>query len=167
MIDDEREIDFEVNKKAFDKAIAFLTRRDHTESEIQGKLSKSGFSETDIQAVIDKLAEYGYVNDEDFAKRYLDSLIQKGKGRFAIREAMNQKGLAASLVANTIEDGYSREKEFENAEKLANKVIDDNSDVKDTMKLTSKVNRRLLGRGFSYEIISDVMSCVRERIKNV
>lgn len=166
------------SKKALDKALFFLTKMDRTKHEIVEKLSKSGYSEDIIESVIDKLIEYGYVNDEDYAKRYLELLIAKGKGKFAVREAMNRKGLAQQLVANTIDEGYSTEKELENASELANKSLSEMISVsaidvdrkksrEEVEKITAKVNRRLMGRGFSYEVISSVMNEVRERVKNV
>ena len=161
-------LDGDKSKKALEKALVFLTKKDRTEREIIEKLSKSGYSKDVIDDVLVKLADYGYVNDEDYAKRYLDSLIEKGKGKYAIRDAMSRKGLPSELVANTIEDGYSSEREQENALNLANKVLEEVfTGNEETSKIIAKINRRLMGRGFSYEIINNVMSKIRERVNNV
>ena len=155
------------SKKAYDKAIVFLTRNDRTEHEVREKLSKSGYSESITQAVIDKLLEYGYVDDEDYAKRYLEHLIGKGKGRFSVRESMIRKGLPSELVTFTIEDEYSKELEYEIAEKIALTVLSGLDENEDKAKVSAKINRRLMGRGFAYDVISDVMNEIRNQIEGM
>ena len=151
-------------EQALEKALTFLERRDRTEAEVREKLAKAGFGAEAADAALAKLIEIGYVNDADYAARYAEALAQKGRGRLRIREEMRRKGLPEELARNTLEDGYSREREAETALAEARKAFSElPPELLHTQprKAAEKVSRRLVSRGFPYEVIGEVMGKIR------
>jgi regulatory protein len=153
-------------ERVFEKALTFLERQDRTEAEIRERLERAEFDSDAIEDAIAKLIALGYVNDADYAERYLAALIAKGRGRLRIREEMRRKGLPNALVENTIEDGYGRDAELANAMAVAEKTITEIPCEKwenEPMKAQQKISRRLLGRGFSYEIVGEAMRRINNK----
>lgn len=58
-------------KRAYQKALNFLERRDYTEAEMRQRLKDKEFSSDVVQAVIERLTEYGLINDRRFTEQYL------------------------------------------------------------------------------------------------
>jgi regulatory protein len=153
------------SERAFDKALTFLEKQDRTEAEVRERLARAAFGPDAIEDALAKLTEFGYVNDADYAERYLAALVAKGRGRMRIREEMRRKGLPDALVENTIDDGYGRDAELASAIDAATKTIAEISPETweaEPLKALGKIDRRLLGRGFSYEIVGEAMHRLRE-----
>ena len=151
--------------RALDKALTFLERRDRTEAEVRERLAKAGFGADAVDAALAKLIELGFVNDADYATRYIEALARKGRGRLRIREELRRKGLPEELARNALEDGYGRAQEEETALVEARKAYSELPPElirTEPRKAAEKVSRRLVSRGFPYEIIGEVM----ERIRN-
>ncbi|MCL2493896.1 MAG: recombination regulator RecX [Clostridiales bacterium] len=152
-------------ERALEKAFAFLERQGRTEAEVRERLVKAGFGEEARDAALAKLIELGYVNDADYAACYVESLIAKGRGRLRIREGLRRKGIPEELARNATEDAYSHARETETALEAARKAFSElPRELIETQprRAAEKVGRRLVGRGFPYEIIGEVM----ERIRN-
>jgi regulatory protein len=151
-------------ERAVEKALTFLERKDRTVAEVRERLSKAGFAEEAREAAVAKLAELGYLNDEDYARRFLESLIGKGRGRIRIAGEMRRKGLGEDMVRFAIEDGYPREAEAAAAQRVAEQTVREIPAAlweSEPRKAQEKVSRRLVGRGFPYEIIGEVMARLR------
>jgi len=151
-------------EKATERALTFLEKRDRTEAEVRERLAKSGFSEDAVNEAVLKLKELGFIDDADYAARYLEALVAKGRGRLRISTEMRRKGLADFLIKNTLEDGYSAESERAAAQTVAEKTIGElpiGLLAENPRKAYEKINRRLVGRGFSYAIIGEVMEKLR------
>ena len=149
--------------RAYERALTFLERRDRTEREVLDKLRGSGFAEEAIASALERLREAGLIDDAGYARRYLEALIAKGRGRLRIAAEMRRKGLSDDLIRNTIEDGYTAEEERAIAAEAARRCIAEMPDEQGTAsrKATAKVSRRLVSQGFSYEVIGSAMRRVR------
>ena len=82
---------------AFDVALNYITFKDRTEKEIHTKLKEKGYSNLDIDETIDKLKEYGYINEENYAFSYIKSNINK-KSKKIIKMELLQKGINKDIV---------------------------------------------------------------------
>ena len=147
--------------RAYGCALNYLEKRDRTEKEISDKLTGIGFSESVVLQTLDRLKEAGLVNDQDYAVRYMEVLAGKGRGRLRIMSEMRRKGLDEELVKNTLEDEELASDELARAREQAKKTWDAISDKSDIRKALAKVNRKLVMLGYSYDIIGEVVSGLR------
>lgn len=89
-----------------DRAVRILAMRDHSEQELRRKLSapvisgscaaqqdKTEYSVADLDHVIAWCYEQHWLDDSQFAVRFITSRSRKGYGPQAIRQALQQKGI--------------------------------------------------------------------------
>ncbi len=79
-------------------AIDFLARREHSRQELVQKLQRRDHPQQIIDKVIDDLRDDGLQSDSRFAESYLRSRVAKGDGPIKIRAALQQRGIAESLL---------------------------------------------------------------------
>ena len=53
---------------AYDKALFYLSSREHTEKEIKTKLRGKGYPESEIADAVSKLRDADYLSDERYAE---------------------------------------------------------------------------------------------------
>ncbi|QDF68599.1 regulatory protein RecX [Shewanella sp. SNU WT4] len=131
-----------------------LARRDHSCKEVADKLAGKDFSAEVIASVIGQFLDSGYLDDERFASALVRSHINKGHGPIRIQQAMFQKGIAKSLIAQSIDDADCDWYELAKA-KAARKYGE--AEVLDP-KEKAKRTRYLLSQGFSYDQVSYALS---------
>lgn len=82
-----------------EKALRLLEFRSHSERELVEKLKRVGSVDEDIERVMEFCREYGFVNDEQYAKRKARDLQNLKKfGRRRISQELRQKGIAQELI---------------------------------------------------------------------
>jgi len=147
--------------RAYERALIFLEKRDRTEREVLDKLTGSGYNEDAVLTALERLRNAGLVNDADYAERFLEALIAKGRGRLRISSEMRRKGLGEELVRNTIEDGLSAADEREMAANAARRCFSGLPEEDDLRKTMARVGRKLATLGYTWEVIGSVMSELR------
>ena len=126
-------------------------QRNKTKKQLLDHLYKNKISREIIYLIIPILEEKKYLNDEDYAKRYLrDAMNIKKYGKIKIRYMLMSKGIDKKTVEDAMEN-YDYELEYENALELLEKRISKNES--DPKKIYSAKNY-LQGRGFEFEIIN-------------
>ena len=139
-------------------ALNLLGRRSHSKRELFQKLTKKGFDKVLISKVLDDLSEINYINDDDFAEKYAEEKIKKGKsGIIKIRAELYKKGIDKSIIQK-IEEKYNDNNEMNDSIfVLASKKLESlNKKESDSRKIKSKLYSHLLGKGFTSEQIKDV-----------
>ncbi|MBR7060364.1 MAG: regulatory protein RecX [Eubacterium sp.] len=88
--------------KAVNKCFDLLSRRSHSVKELRDKLLKFFDSQTADKAV-NQMIEYGYLNDEEYAKELFDYLLNTKKlsKRFIVLE-MNKRGISSEIYDNLL-----------------------------------------------------------------
>ncbi|MBS0848805.1 regulatory protein RecX [Citrobacter sp. JGM124] len=89
-----------------DRAVRILAMRDHSEQELRRKLTmpvrftssgqqqeKTEYSQEEIEKVIDWCYQQNWLDDRQFATRFIASRSRKGYGPQSIRQALQQKGI--------------------------------------------------------------------------
>ncbi len=145
------------NQRAFIKAIDYISKAIKTKKQVKDYLLKKGFSLEVAYNAIDKLKDYGYIDDKEYAKSYLNS-TSKTQGKRLVSYKLMQKG----VKKEDIEDAYSERDEDldrENAKLLAEKRLK-NKEI--TTENLMKTYKYLIGRGFSYEQADYAISSFRE-----
>ncbi len=74
------------------KALDLLLYRTRTEKELYTKLEERGYSPEECEDALAYVRHYGYVNDREYALRYVSSRGSQ-KGRAAIRSELRAKGV--------------------------------------------------------------------------
>ncbi len=89
---------------AFIAGLRILSYRDHSAKETVTKLVQKGHKRSYAENAVEKLIEYGYINDERFAQYYAESLIEhKGMNIRAIRTELIRKGISGEIADNVTE----------------------------------------------------------------
>jgi regulatory protein len=94
------------------RALRLLGRREHTRLELQRKLAPHAEEPLEVQAVLNDLAERGWLSDA----RFVEQFVHARRGRFGpahIRRALLERGVAEELVAGAL--GSLKEEELEAA----------------------------------------------------
>lgn len=126
-------------------------QRNKTEKQLIDYLYKNKISGEIIDTVIPILNEKKYLNDEDYARRYLnDAMNIKKYGKIKIVYMLRSKGIKNDIIEKIMRD-YDYELEYLNAEDLLGKKLD--AEEKDPKKINS-AKKYLQGRGFEFEIIN-------------
>jgi regulatory protein len=80
-------------------ALAALSRKERTESEIADWLRERELSEAEIAEVVARLAEAGAIDDAEFARRYADDKRElRGWGPDRITEALRARGVGEDEI---------------------------------------------------------------------
>lgn len=84
------------------RALALLTRREHSQLELTRKLRQRGIATQEAQAAVDRLAEAGWQNDARFAESLVRSRAASGYGAAYIRAELKTHGLSSSQVQDAL-----------------------------------------------------------------
>lgn len=143
----------ELAERAFNKSLKYLSIRGRSTKEIKDYLLRKSFSPVTVDAVIKKLNELKFLNDEEFAKAWIRSKQFKGKSKFIIKNELRLKGINRGMIDHTLKE--ARE-DFEIARELFEKQKKRLSKL-DPTEFRKKMGAFLQRRGFSFEIINKIL----------
>ncbi len=108
-----------------------------------------------IAAVVARLREHGYLDDAAFAETYARLRQENEKlGVRRVRQDLQQKGVGAALIAETLEARYGQT----NEEALARQHLERKRLRKpENEKETARIMRRLVAAGFSTGVIYKIL----------
>lgn len=137
-------------------ALYYLNYKSRTEKEIKKKLKEKKISEKSIDKIITILKDLKYIDDNQFAKLYLeDKLANNPKGKRVIAMKLAEKGINKEVISNVIDSQYNEDKEIQKAKELLSKYLK-KVRAKSPIDKKQKCYRYLLSRGFDYEIVKEV-----------
>ena len=143
----------------FDYAVKALGRHMRSESELRRlmhrRVDPGENGEAAMSRVVARLREYGYLDDVAFAETYARLRQENEKlGQRRVRQDLQQKGLGAELIAETLETRYGQTNEEALARQhLERKRIRNPENEKET----ARVMRRLVTAGFSTGTIYKIL----------
>jgi len=146
-------------KGLFDYAVKALGRSMRSEAELRRlmkmRVEPGANGEVAMSAVVLRLKDYGYLDDQVFAETYARLRQENQKfGVRRVRQDMQQKGLATTLITETLEARYGQiDEEALAREHLERKRIKKPGNEKET----ARVMRRLVGAGFSTGVIYKIL----------
>ena len=142
--------------KAYDAALSFLDRRDHSREELKNKLSEK-FTPDAAGYAVEKCLQMGYVDDGRYARDYARYLSE--------RKRLAPRGIISKLISRGIEPGTAREAvdeigidEGAAALEIARELLDPGADDKEKRR----VARRLTSKGYSASSVSDAIRIASE-----
>ena len=92
------------------KAVQLLATRAHFRRELQAKLAQRGYPAAEIEAVLDRLTEQGYLDDRATARIFVENRLERtAEGRARLRAELLKRGapedaIDAALAELTPED---------------------------------------------------------------
>lgn len=89
--------------RAIDKALDYLSRRDHSVNELRDKLVRKGFLGEDIESAIERCRELRYLDDQNTATRLARHLaLDKHLGQRAVIFRLIRRGFERSLAEQVV-----------------------------------------------------------------
>lgn len=99
-------------RRAYNCAVGYLSRRDHSASELLLKLRQKGYRES-AEYAVEKLQSEGYVDDERFARMYARELINiKKYGKRRVEQELYRKGVEREIISLVLEEAEFGEQEL-------------------------------------------------------
>lgn len=106
-------INTELPKRAKLRCLNLLKQRDYTESELRCKLERGGYPDEIVQTALEYVKSYGYVDDESYVRKYLDTYREK-KSRIRMELDLAKKGIERNIVRKVYEQmDFSDEEDAE------------------------------------------------------
>lgn len=91
--------------KAVDAALRLLARRPRSEREIRDRLRRKGYPSVTIDAVVARLLDRRYLDDEAFARYWVEHRERnRPRGRRLLEQELRQKGVAREVIQRTIDE---------------------------------------------------------------
>lgn len=154
-------------EKAKNLTFNYLSYREHSEKEVRVYLTNKGFSESTIEAVIERMKELDYINDRRFAEMWTKNRAEAGrKGPNFLKKELLEKGITEELIENIIGAEYNADQEYAAALKAALKKLKSyQKELKDSesrVALKGRLWRFLMQRGFKGSTVEKVVYQVLE-----
>lgn len=142
-----------VSKRAIMRAMHLLEIMNRTEAEMRIRLKKSFYPDIAIEAAVAYVKSYGYINDGDYARNYIQGRLGS-KSKREIYEKLIIKGIAKSVIEEAMEEYYQ-----ENEQETIRSILKKRHYHAETATVEEK--RKLYGylarKGFYYEDIRQVL----------
>lgn len=144
--------------KAYNAALVFLAARPRSSQEIRTRLRKREFPDEHIELAIEKLAQIGLVNDEAFARFWVENRQQhRPRGARAIQAELSQKGVKRDLISEVLNELTDQDEEQERAFSVARASLRRYANEPSKMAFSRKMAGMLQRRGFGFDTIKPVL----------
>ncbi|MHC9293506.1 recombination regulator RecX [Mycobacterium sp. LTG2003] len=155
-------------EQAKNVCLRLLTARARTRSELEAQLAKRGYPGDVSARVLDRLAEVGLIDDEDFAEQWVRSRhANAGKGKRALAVELRKKGVDDEVINSALADldpAAERQRAEELVrDKLRRERLADDDDVKVTRRLVGMLARRGYSQSMAFDVVSVELASERER----
>jgi regulatory protein len=148
-------------ERTMNRAVKLLAAKPRSVRELRERLlEKLWTNEGIVDAVLEKLKEYKYLDDEQYARDLaVSKLRQKPQGKRRLQQTMSQKKLDKETVVSAITEAFEKLPEDE----LIDLAIEKRLSLKgkpETREETKKFYDYLLRLGFGFDLIREKMSSV-------
>lgn len=147
-------------------ALRLLDRHTYTEKAIERKLTERGSDPETIESVLAFLKEYQYINDEQYARQYVESALRTGKsGMRKIRYDLAEKGISRDVIDKILNEQEEAENSYDESEAvlpLLEKKLKGDFSFQNLMK----AKRYCLSRGFSSDAIDSAVRKLKIEVEN-
>ncbi len=141
-----------VLKKAKQKVMGLLERRDYTKKELQDKLMQAGFPADAVSGAIDYVESYHYIDDDRYTRNFLE-YRSSGKSRQMVYQTLAQKGIDTEKIREYMEDADMDD--TANIRRIYRQKFGDNMDFSREKK--QKIFNYFLRKGYKYNDIANVV----------
>ncbi|TAL60017.1 MAG: recombination regulator RecX [Legionella sp.] len=139
--------------RAFESAMRLLVGREHGASELCTKLERKGFSPREARDAVEACQRLGLQCDNRFVEQFSRSRISQGYGPLKIMQELKNRGIDSEPIQSYL--AQERDKWFDHALSVWEKKSKGQKQL--SFDELQKMQRFLLYRGFSMDIITKVM----------
>ena len=153
-----RDID-KARERTMNRAVKLLAAKPRSVGELRERLlEKVWTNEMIVDGVIEKLEEYKYLDDDQFARDLaVSKLRQKPQGKRRLQQGMSQKKLGRETVEHAVASAFEKLPE----EELIDLAIEKRLRLRgkpETLQDKKKFLDHLLRLGFSYDLIRNKLN---------
>lgn len=155
-------------ERTMTRAVNILSAKPRSISEMRRKLLEKDWTTPEIvEAVLEKLKEYNYLNDAQFAENFASfNLRQKPQGKRVLQMKLAQKRVDKETVKDALEKVFEETPETDLIDQALEKRLRLKGIPKDRDE-TKKLFDYLLRQGFSFDLVREkVQSIARQEIEN-
>ena len=147
----------DIDEKAYQEALHFLSYRMRSTREIEHYLRQNGYSEEIVSVVTERLERSGILNDTAFANSWVENRDTfRPRSRRLLSMELRQKGIPEEVIELSLTEAPSDEElAYQAALKQARKL-----EHMERLEFRRKLSGFLARRGFSYDTISPVVDRV-------
>lgn len=140
-------------------ALFLLNLSMRTVEEMREKMTRRGYTSTVINEVINNLLQEKYLNDENYAEVFINSMKNyKTWGRFMMKKKLYEKKLAKELIEQKLTELVSDADEIEIATRYLEREYK-SIEIRDlTYDEKQKIMRRLMSRGFGIDTAKQLVN---------
>lgn len=130
-----------------------LLLRLKTEKEVRDKYSRYDDSDLYLERAIEEIKEYGYIDDEKYARLYIQDaiILEKRNSIFELKQKLIQKGVSSNYIYNAISENEEELNELE--QKVIKKIL-----YNKRKKEEDKVISYLYRKGFNTRNIQNAVA---------
>lgn len=141
--------------KARDRAIKYIMFKMRTRQEVINKLIELEYSETVVNNVISDLEELEYINDNEYAKKFIESNKKSKKNsKSMIKLKLKNKGIDSELI-----DKYLEISNFSDTDAIKKLLSKKNFSPELEYDERNKIIAYCVRKGF---ILSDILSVIKD-----
>lgn len=145
-------------QEAYGKALKYLSYRSRTENEMNRYLAEKEYSLEAIQKVIERLIELNYLNDYEYARRYIEITGEnKAMSSDMIKSYLKQRGISSEVIKEALE--ASEVDELEHCIRVLKKKVKEKEYLSDNQQRI-KLKSYLFRKGFRIEMIHKAIDCL-------
>lgn len=138
--------------KAYERVVRYISIRPRSRWEIEQYLKRKGYDEALTRSLLVKTEKLGLVNDEDFAKQWVQWRINSGgRSKQRLRAELRQKKIDAAIIDEALSE-IDESAETEQIKTLIERKTKQ-SRYRDRQKLMAYLARQ----GYSYNLIKQAM----------
>lgn len=145
--------------KCKNSALRIIERTYKTEKEIHDKLVSKGYENHIIKQTVNFLKEYNLLNDGNYTRMYIKDKA-KSLGKNKIKYTLIQKGIDEYVIEEELEKINKDEVKDTVHEMALKKYNTLKKRENDKYKLSQKLYRFLMGKGYDYDLIKDIVKSI-------
>jgi len=147
----------ELLQKAKEYAFCLLKFRPRSEKEIYQRLKKKKFDDRIIKETIAFLKDKDFINDNYFAKAWLESRLKRPLGLRRIKEELRIKGIGKEIIDSQIDQIKKNYSEEDIVAEIAKVRFNRLKNI-EPQKAKRRLYAYLLRRGFSPDVVIEVVN---------
>lgn len=136
----------------FNRGLSLLEKSMKSEKMVKDYLREKGYPKPCIDKAIDKLKEYGYINDENFCESYINS-YRSNKSKKKLKYDLLSKGIKENIICEKLDQLLDEDEERENLQNLAQKYM---KNKEFDLKNKQKFYNHFVSKGYDYGLILNI-----------